>query len=256
MGDSAIVASDQPSLTEPRKRLKMPVNRKMRPLAAVLPYDFLRNFSPARRIYTTSRSSVTDDAPCDAQLVEAARRGDRDAFGQLVLRYQDRLFSATLRRVNSHHVAEDVVQNAFIQAFRKLDSFRGDSKFYTWLYEIAKNMANSELRRTKTIDSLDKIKTDSGGEPIGRNVSPEGAAQAQEKVHAVRAGMAQLSEEHREVLQLCDMDGCAYDEIAEILGLELGTVKSRIYRARQQMEKLLGPEWGDRAQAKKGRSLA
>ncbi len=215
-----------------------------------LPYDFLRNFSPARRIYTTSRSSVTDNAPRDAQLVEAARGGDRDAFGQLVTRYQDRLFNATLRRINSHHVAEDVVQKAFVQAYLKLDSFRGDSQFYTWLYEIAKNMAYSEIRGTKTTESIDKIKTDSGGEPSDRNQSPEGAALSQEKVDAVRAALAQLSEEHREVLLLCDIDGCPYDEIAEILHLELGTVKSRIYRARQQLKQLLDAEWGDRAEAK------
>lgn len=194
---------------------------------------------------------MPDNAPRDAQLVEAARRGDRDAFGQLVLRYQDRLFNATLRRVNSHHLAEDVVQKAWLQAYLKLDSFRGDSQFYTWLYKVAKNTAWSELRGGKTTESIDEIKTNSGGEPRDRNQTPEGAAEAQEEVDAVRAALAKLSEEHREVVLLCDFDGCPYDEIAEILNLELGTVKSRIFRARQQLKQLLDAGWGDRSQAKK-----
>jgi RNA polymerase sigma-70 factor (ECF subfamily) len=188
---------------------------------------------------------VNEDAPRDAQLVQAAQAGDRDAFGQLVVRYQDRLFNSLSRMVASPDDAADAVQDALIQAFLKLDTFRGDSRFYTWVYRIAMNVAFSHKRRKRPSASLDDIKENVGDEPAGMGESPEDIVLSQERIAHVQAALDQLGDEHRQILVLRDIEGFAYEEIADVLGLPVGTVRSRIFRGRSQMKDILSRTLGE-----------
>jgi RNA polymerase sigma-70 factor (ECF subfamily) len=180
---------------------------------------------------------LSDDAP----LIEAILAGDTAAFGQLVGHYQDRLYNALLRVLGSAEDARDVVQDAFVQAFVKLDSFRGSSAFYTWLYRIAFNLAMSHHRRRHPTTSLDGAKVACGHEPADAGPAPEARFAQRERAELVHAALAQLSAEHRQVLVLRELEGCRYDQIADILQLPVGTVRSRLFRARLQLRDQLAP---------------
>jgi RNA polymerase sigma-70 factor (ECF subfamily) len=197
---------------------------------------------------SSASANVNDDAPRDAQLVEAALAGDRDAFGDLVTRYQDRLFNSLLRAGQSHEDAADAVQDAFVQAYTKLESFRGDSQFYTWLYRIARNVALSRQRRRRPMASVDHAKESAGDEPLDAGEGPEDVVLSKERVEHVQAALADLGDEHRQILVLREIEGCAYEEIAEILDLPVGTVRSRIFRARVQLKEKLTSLQGEEAE--------
>ena len=171
----------------------------------------------------------------DAQLIDATLAGESAAFGTLVTKYQDRLYNTLVHLVGSSEDARDVAQDAFVQAFVKLDRFRGASAFYTWLYRIAFNLAMSHRRRKKPTTSLDEARERTGKEPIEDDDDPGGQLQRDEQATQVRAALARLSDEHRVVLVLREIDGCRYDAIAEILDLPVGTVRSRLFRARIQL---------------------
>jgi RNA polymerase sigma-70 factor, ECF subfamily len=177
----------------------------------------------------------------DASLIAATLAGDNAAFGRLVGLYQDRLYNSLLRVVGSAEDAGDIVQDAFVQAFVKLSSFRGSSAFYTWLYRIALNLAMSRARRERKVASLDGMKSDWGGEPTDGRPMPEANLEQRESVELVHAALAELSDEYRTILVLREIDGCRYDEIAEILDLPVGTVRSRLFRARLQLRDQLAP---------------
>ena len=186
-------------------------------------------------------------APPDAELVEAALQGDRDAFGDLVLRYQDRLFNTLLRIAGSREDAADAVQDAFVQAYLKLDSFRGDSQFFTWLYRIAMNVALSRRRRRRPERSLDAAKTGAGEEPMDAAAAPHDRMLAEERAQQVHSALADLGHQHRKILVLREMEGCSYEVIADILELPVGTVRSRLFRARLQLKEKLRSMWGEEA---------
>lgn len=175
----------------------------------------------------------------DDLLIDEALAGQSAAFGQLVERYQDRLYNTMVHVVGCHEAARDVVQDAFVQAFVKLDTFQRHSAFYTWLYRIAFNMAVSHRRRQKPRVSLEQTREMTGHEPVDDNHSPEDPVQRQERAEMVHAALANLTEEHREVLVLREMEGCDYERIAEILDVPIGTVRSRLFRARMQLRDLL-----------------
>ena len=177
----------------------------------------------------------------DASLIAATLAGDTAAFGRLVREYQDRLYNSLLRVLGSADDAADIVQDAFVQAYTKLDSFRGNSAFYTWLYRIAFNLAMSQRRREHREASLDQMKLLAGAEPIDGQPAVEASVLQQERAELVHAALAELSFEHRQILVLREIDGCRYDEIAEILDLPVGTVRSRLFRARLEMRDLLTP---------------
>ena len=182
---------------------------------------------------------MSDDAP----LIAATLAGDTAAFGRLVGKYQDRLYNSLLRVLGCAEDARDVTQDALVQAFVKLDSFRGSSAFYTWLYRIAFNLAMSHARRGHKMDSLDRAKADWGGEPVDGHPSPDADILRREQVELVHAGLAALSMEYRQILVLREIDGCRYEEIAEILALPIGTVRSRLFRARLQLRDYLAPRF-------------
>jgi RNA polymerase sigma-70 factor, ECF subfamily len=177
----------------------------------------------------------------DASLIAATLAGDTAAFGRLVGLYQDQLFNSLLRVLGSAEDAADIVQDAFVQAYTKLETFRGSSAFYTWLYRIAFNLAMSHARRQHKSASLDGLKAMVGDEPMDGRPTAEAGLLEQERAELVHASLAQLGLEFREVLVLREIEGLRYEEIAEILALPVGTVRSRLFRARLQMRDLLAP---------------
>jgi RNA polymerase sigma-70 factor (ECF subfamily) len=171
----------------------------------------------------------------DAQLIEEALAGDSAAFGQLVTRYQDRLYNTLVHVVGSRDAAYDVVQDAFVQAYVKLDKFQRASAFYTWLYRIGLNMAISRRRREKPAVSVEHAREVLGQEVVDRGELPGARIEQEERACQVQAGLARISDEHRAILILREVDACSYEQIAEILDLPIGTIRSRLHRARLQL---------------------
>ena len=176
----------------------------------------------------------------DAQLIRDTLAGDSAAFGQLVCKYQDRLYSALAHMLRAPEEARDVAQEAFVQAFVKLETFRGSSAFYTWLYRIAFNISVSRKRRQRTVLSLDRTRDLSGEEPLD-TAWPAERMERGERAVQVRAAMAVLSDEHRAILVLREVEGFDYEQIADVLDVAVGTVRSRLHRARAQLRELLTP---------------
>lgn len=175
----------------------------------------------------------------DSQLIEQTLAGDSAAFGQLVIKYQDRLYHGLVQMLGCAEDARDIVQEALVQAFVKLDSFQGHSAFYTWLYRIAWNRAVSSRRRQRPVASVDAAHDATGAEPVAEGELPADVMSRQEDVAAVKAALAQIGETHRAVLVLREIDGMSYEEISQILDLQIGTVRSRLHRARSQLRDLL-----------------
>lgn len=175
----------------------------------------------------------------ETRLIDDALRGNSDAFGRLVCRYQDRLFTSLVHITGSHEEAEDVAQEAFVQAFIKLESFQGKSRFYTWLYRIALNISASRRRKRRGEIAVDfsgraaeyvvHVGADSCDAPLER----------QELVAHVRAALSRLPQDHRQILVLRELEGCSYDDIVQILQLPAGTVRSRLHRARKLLHEIL-----------------
>ncbi len=166
---------------------------------------------------------MTDDAP----LIDRALAGDSAAFGQLVVKYQDRLYNTLVHVAGSTDTAYDLAQDAFVQAYLKLDTFKRTSGFYTWLYRIAFNLAISHRRREKPTVSVDHVREATGHEPVDGADGPQACLEQQERAGQLHAALARLSEEHRSILVLREMDDCSYEQIAEILDLPIGTIRSR-----------------------------
>jgi len=178
----------------------------------------------------------------DALLVQATLAGNRQAFGDLVERYQDRLFNTLTRVLGSPDDASEVLQDAFVQAYTKLETFRGSSQFYTWMYRVALNLACSHRRKNKRRrdeQSVEQIRELSGVEPVDHSLPPEQTALRVEQAELVQAALLEISEEHRDILVLREMEDCSYEAIAEILDLPVGTVRSRLFRARLQLKERL-----------------
>lgn len=171
----------------------------------------------------------------DVRLIDETLGGDSAAFGQLVTRYQDRLYNTVVHVVGSSDTAHDVVQDAFVQAYTKLEKFERASAFYTWLYRIAVNLAISRRRREKPMTSVDQVREVLGNEPIDDADPPAAQLEQRERACQVHRALAALSEEHRTILTLREMEDFSYEQIAEILELPVGTIRSRLHRARMQL---------------------
>jgi RNA polymerase sigma-70 factor (ECF subfamily) len=175
----------------------------------------------------------------DHQLIDAALAGQTAAFGELVCRYQDRLYNTMVHVTGSAEDARDVVQDAFVQAFLKLETFQRNSAFFTWLYRIAFNTAVSHGRRRKPTLSVEGVREATGQEPVDDGEAPGDRLEQQERVCQVQTALSTLSEEYRAVLVLREMDGLDYETISELLDLPVGTVRSRLHRARSLMRERL-----------------
>jgi len=171
----------------------------------------------------------------DAQLIEQTLTGRSAAFGELVRKYQDRLFNSVAHVVGNTEDAQDIVQDAFVHAFLKLESFRQRAAFYTWLYRIAFNTAMTHCRTRRPTVSIEHAKECAGAEPADTNDSAETALLRKEQCQQVRSAIARLKDEYRPAIVLREIDGCCYETIAEILELPIGTVRSRLYRGRLQL---------------------
>jgi RNA polymerase sigma-70 factor (ECF subfamily) len=177
----------------------------------------------------------------DVKLIADCLKGNTAAFGDLVSRYQDRLYNTVLRLLDHPEDARDVVQEAFLHAYQSLHSFKGDALFFTWLYRIAVNAAISFKRKQRLVLRLQPT-TDGvvGLDPLDPNEGnqPGHALEMAEKERRVHEGLARLSLEHRSVLVMKDMDGMKYEEIAAVLQVPVGTVRSRLHRARLELREI------------------
>ena len=174
--------------------------------------------------------------PEEPQLIDRALQGDRAAFTQLVETNQDRLFASMLQVTGSPDEAEEVVQEAFIRAFMKLDTFQRNSQFFTWLYRIAFNSALTRRRRRRAKVSLDYSRENNGLEVVDPGEQADEPMLRQERVDMVRQAMTQLTDEHKAILVLREMEEKSYEDIADILEISIGTVRSRLSRARRQLK--------------------
>ena len=181
----------------------------------------------------------------DKRLVDATLAGDMQSFEALVRKYQDRLYNTMVQVTGSTHEAEEVVQDAMLQAYTKLDTFRGKSSFYTWLYRIAFNQSISRTRRKRPRVSLDQIRQDAGVDPIDSVDSPEAHIERTERVEHVHRALNQLSEEFRMILVLRELEDCDYDTIAQVLEIPVGTVRSRLHRGRTMLRDHLRESMGE-----------
>ena len=177
------------------------------------------------------------EADNDQLLVDRARLGDRHAFDLLVLKYQSRLLSLVIRLVSNQSDALDVLQDTFVKAYRSLNTFRGESAFYTWLYRIAVNTAKNHIaaraKESKDI-SLDVERT--AELPVLEDLSaPEDEAGAEELQRAILHSIEQLPDDLKHALTLRELEGMSYDEIALAMDCPIGTVRSRIFRARDHV---------------------
>ena len=178
----------------------------------------------------------------EQQLVMAAKGGDEDAFATLVRLYEKRVFALAVRMCGSREDAAEAAQEAFLAAWQGLSFFRGDASFSTWLYRLTSNACVDLLRREGRHRSAAGPSLDDEGLSLDvpdTALSPQDEAERQELREAIDRGLAALSPEHRQILILREMHQLSYDEIAEVLSLDTGTVKSRISRARRQLRNFL-----------------
>jgi RNA polymerase sigma-70 factor, ECF subfamily len=183
----------------------------------------------------------------ESRLIDAALAGEPDAFGLIVQQHQDRLYSSLLRLTDSPEDAQDIAQEAFVQAFLKLSTFQRNAAFFTWLYRIAFNLAVSSRRKKRPKTSLEAVREAGGLEPTATCHAPDGRTLTAERVTLVQNCLAELADEHRSVMVLREIEGFDYEQIAEVLTIPVGTVRSRLFRARAALkEKLqlsLGEQW-------------
>ncbi|WP_042010547.1 RNA polymerase sigma factor RpoE [Aeromonas fluvialis] len=189
---------------------------------------------------------MTDQNLLDEQLVERVQRGDKAAFNLLVKKYQQKVVNLVARYVNNPGDVPDVAQEAFIKAYRALPTFRGESAFYTWLYRIAvntaKNYLTSQGRRPPSSDvEADEAESYGGSEALQEVSTPENLALTDEIKRTVFSAIEALPEDLRTAITLRELEGLSYEEIAEIMDCPVGTVRSRIFRARDAIDKKLQP---------------
>ena len=188
-----------------------------------------------------------DERDLDRQLVERAQRGDKHAFELLVSKYQRKLARLLARFIRDPVEVEDVAQEAFIKAYRALPSFRGDSAFYTWLYRIGINTAKNYLvalgRRAPTTTEFNSEDAESfeDGEQLRDINTPESMMMSKEIAQTVNDTMERLPEELRNAITLRELEGLSYEDIATIMNCPIGTVRSRIFRAREAIAEQLRP---------------
>src|SRR5215475_4292019 len=187
------------------------------------------------------------DREIDQQLVERAQRGDKKAFELLVAKYQRKLARLLSRFIRDASEVEDVTQEAFIKAYRALPSFRGDSAFYTWLYRIGINTAKNYLvamgRRAPTTTEFDSDEAEAfeDGDQLRDINTPESMLMSKEIAATVQVAMEELPEDLRTAIELREIEGLSYEEIANIMNCPIGTVRSRIFRAREAIAAKLRP---------------
>jgi RNA polymerase sigma-70 factor (ECF subfamily) len=194
--------------------------------------------------FTGNSTPGNDD---DEELVQRCARGDREAFNQLVIKYQKKVYSVAYRFVGDSEEANDLAQEIFTAAYQNLKSFRGDSKFSTWLFQIATNRGKNRfkyLKRRGFFTNKGSSETDDEGDQSQRafpdqSASPEDLLSGNQIRQAVLDAIDELEPDHREIVILRDIEGFSYEEIARMLNLPEGTTKSRLHRARMVVKEKL-----------------
>jgi RNA polymerase sigma-70 factor (ECF subfamily) len=186
---------------------------------------------------------VDDEA--EAEFLRRLVARDEVAFNELVVLFERRVFALALRMLGRRADAEEITQDVFVQVFRNVDSFRGESRLSTWIFRVAVNLCKNRMsyearrggRRHEDVDSLSETNALRGGEGVscGAVHRPDDAAEERQLVDVVREAIESLDPEFRQLVMLRDVEDLAYEEIAEVTGLQLGTVKSRIHRGRIQL---------------------
>ncbi len=190
---------------------------------------------------------MTGDREIDQQLVERVQRGDQKAFALLVEKYQRKLGRLLARMIRDQAEVEDVVQESFIKAYRALPNFRGDSAFYTWLYRIGINTAKNHLvamgrRPSLSTDiEVEDAENFEDGDELRTTDTPETELMTKELAQTVKQAIEALPQELKTAISLRELDGLSYEEIAELMQCPIGTVRSRIFRARESVAEKLRP---------------
>lgn len=182
----------------------------------------------------------------DHELVTRVQRGDKAAFDFLVIKYQHKIIQLVSRYVKDRSEAQDLAQETFIKAYRAIGSFRGESAFYTWLYRIAINTAKNDLtaRSRRPIDyqvNMVETETPDSVEQLQDNTTPESELLNQEILTTIKKAIDHLPEEMRVAIMLCEFEGLSYEDIAITMNCPVGTVRSRIFRAREAIDQVLSP---------------
>lgn len=182
----------------------------------------------------------------DNDLVKRVQQGEKAAFDLLVLKYQQKVVNLVSRFISDHAECQDVAQEAFVKAYRALDSFRGDSQFYTWLYRIAANTAKNHLasrsRKTPAYSvDVDDAEHFSGESGLKDYTNPENMLLTDEIKQTVFAAIEKLPDDLKSAITLREIEGLSYEDIAEVMDCPIGTVRSRIFRARDAIDKELRP---------------
>jgi RNA polymerase sigma-70 factor (ECF subfamily) len=181
----------------------------------------------------------------ESKLIRRLKKRDEDAFAKMVQLYQNRVFALVFRMLGDRAEAEDLAQEVFVTVFKSIDSFRGDSKFSTWLYRVATNHCKNRIKylqrrhHQRKMDIDDARETEFSSPLAPRSSRPDELAGAHELERIIQASLAELDEEHRVVIILRDIDHLSYAEIAEITGVAEGTVKSRLFRGRATLRTLV-----------------
>jgi RNA polymerase sigma-70 factor, ECF subfamily len=198
---------------------------------------------------------MNEQGDADAMLVERAKRGEVSAFEMLVVKYQRRIERLVGRMVRDTDLVQDIAQETFIRAYRALPQFRGDSAFYTWLYRIAVNTAKKALvekKRDPLVFEGVMVSTEDGEEPsrveneLTDGETPETVLAGRQVAATVNAAIDALSEDLRQAIVLREIEGLSYEEIADVMNCPIGTVRSRIFRAREAIATKLRPLLGTR----------
>jgi RNA polymerase sigma factor RpoE len=206
----------------------------------------LTNIEIEKPMVGTPSSERQDDAESveidDSELVNRAQREDLSAYDQLVRRYQERIYATVYHMTSNHEDAHDLVQDTFIKAFRALKSFKGDSSFYTWVYRIAVNKTINFLkqRKNRVHVSLNDVDFHAENDPdlvaLVSDKTPRRDLNLLELQEKLNAAVLKLSEHHRMVVTLHDIQGLSHEEIGKIMDCNVGTVRSRLFYARQQLQ--------------------
>ena len=196
-----------------------------------------------------STADAANVGASESELFSRARSGDRGAFGSLVVRYQDRIYSTVLRMVGDHEEARELTQETFCRALMKLGAFRGESQPYTWLFRIAVNLSISRLRKVKrrrtfSLDAPSQAGASDGGDDqaaglvqrlAGDEPGPAEHVEQREQMQQMLDALSRCDPEDRALIVLRDIEGFDYQQLAEMLGLPLGTLKSKLFRARKAL---------------------
>jgi len=221
----------------------------MIPVLKVVPATATRTIVESNSAQATAvarGAKQLSDKEIDMALVERVQRGDKAAYDLLVLKYQNKIGHLVSRYVHDMHESQDVTQEAFIKAYRGLKNFRGDSAFYTWLYRIAINTAKNHLvtmgRKISDtgIDAADAEQFDSGA-ALRENATPERVMATDEIAAVIQSSIEALPEDLRMAITLREFEGMSYEEIATAMDCPIGTVRSRIFRARESIDNNLEP---------------